>query len=91
LPFSSLLLLLALYSVRTYWLSFALHLLHPGASDSMAGSVLLMAVTWEFELRGKNNAISMASFMPFFVILLRAAISVPFDYIARFSCLYGNM
>jgi len=50
-----------------------------------------VVATWEFKLEGKNNAISMASFMPFFAILLRAAISVPSNYIARFLCLYGNI
>jgi len=51
----------------------------------------LVAVTREFKLRSKNNAISMGSFMPFFAISLRAAISMPFNYIVRFLCLHGNI
>ena len=62
-----------------------------GALDLIAGGILLVAVTWEFKLGGKNNVISMASFMLFFTILLRAAISVPSNYIARFLCLYGDI
>src|SRR5882724_7985473 len=91
LPSPSLLLPLALRDVGTCWLSFALRPSRPGASDSMAGGVLLMAATREFELGGENNATSTASFVPFFAISLRAAISVPSDRIARFSCLHGDM
>ena len=57
----------------------------------MAAGILLVAATQEFKLRGKNNTISTASFMPFFAISLRAAISVPFNYTTRFSCLYGDI
>jgi len=57
----------------------------------MADGILLVAATWEFKLEGKNNAISTASFVPFFAILLRAAISVPFNRIARFLYLYGDI
>jgi hypothetical protein len=57
----------------------------------IASGILLVAATWEFELGGENNAISTASFMPFFAILLRAVISVPFDCIIRFLYLHGDM
>jgi len=57
----------------------------------MASGVLLVVVTWEFKLEGKNNAISTASFILFFAILLKAVISVPFNYIARFLYLYGDI
>jgi hypothetical protein len=57
----------------------------------MANGVLLVAATQEFKLEGENNAISTASFIPFFAILLRAAISVPFNHIIRFLCLYSDI
>ena len=57
----------------------------------MAGGILLVAMTWEFKLGGENNVISMAFFVLFFVILLKAAISVPFDCIIRFLCLYSDI
>ena len=57
----------------------------------MAGGILLVAITWEFKLGGKNNAISMAFFIPFFAILLKAAISIPFDRIVRFLYLHGDI
>ena len=87
----SLLLPLALYSVRTYQLSFILYLLYLGALDLIASSILLVAVTWEFKLGGKNNTINTAFFMPLFTILLRAVISMPFDCIIRFLYLYSNI
>ena len=68
-----------------------LRLLRLGALDSMTGSILLVAATWKFELGGKNNATNTASFVPFFTILLRAAISVPSDCIVRFLCLYSDI
>ncbi len=61
------------------------------ALDLMAGSVLLVAITWEFKLGGKNNVISTASFIQFFVILLKAAINMPSNYIVRFLYLYGDI
>ena len=57
----------------------------------MASGVLLVAVTQEFKLGGKSNAISMASFIPFLTILLRAAISVPSNCIIKFLCLHSNI
>jgi hypothetical protein len=57
----------------------------------MASNILLVAATQEFKLRGENNAISTASFIPFFAILLRAAISVPFNCIIKFSYLYSDI
>jgi hypothetical protein len=62
-----------------------------GTLDLMAGSVLLMAVTQEFKLGGENNTTSTASFMPFFTISLRAAISVPFNCITKFLYLYSDI
>ena len=72
-------------------MSFILYLLRLGALDLIASGILLMAATWEFKLGGENNAISIAFFVLFFAILLRAAISVPFDRIAKFLYLYGNI
>ena len=77
--------------VGTCWLSFILRLSRLDALDLMAGGILLVVVTQEFKLGGKNNAMSMASFVPFFVISLKAAISMPFDCIMRFLCLYGDI
>ena len=57
----------------------------------MASGILLVAVTWEFELRGENNTINTAFFMLLFTILLKAVISVPSNYIIRFLYLYGNI
>ena len=57
----------------------------------MAGGVLLIAVTQEFELGGKNNAINTASFMLFFAILLKATISVPSNCIVRFLYLHSDI
>ena len=68
-----------------------LYLLRLGTLNSMAGSVLLVAATQEFKLGGENNAISIASFMLFFTILLKAVISRPSNYIVRFLCLYSNI
>jgi len=68
-----------------------LYLLRLGTLNSMAGSVLLVAATQEFKLGGENNAMSMASFVPFFAISLRAIINVPSNYIVRFLCLYNNI
>jgi len=62
-----------------------------GALDLIAGGILLVAATWEFKLGGKNNAISIASFVLFFAILLRAVISMPSNHIARFLCLYSDI
>ena len=91
LPSPSLLLLLALYGVGTCWLFFILYLSRLGALDLITGSVLLVVATQEFELGGKNNTISMASFVPLFAILLRAAISMPFNCIMRFLYLYSDI
>jgi len=91
LPSPNLLLPLALRGVKTYWLFFTLRLSRPGALNLMADGILLVAATREFKLGGKNNTISTASFMPFFAILLRAAISVPSNRIARFLCLHSNI
>jgi len=66
-------------------------LLRLGALDLIADGILLVVVTWEFELGGKNNAISTASFVPFFAISLRATISVPSNCIVRFLYLYGDI
>ena len=66
-------------------------LLYLGALDSMAGSILLVVVTREFKLGGKNNAISTASFVLFFAISLRAVINVPSNHITRFLYLYGDI
>jgi len=77
--------------VGTCWLSFILYLLCLGALDLIASNILLVAATWEFKLGGKNNVMSTASFMPFFIILLRAAINVPFNCIVRFLCFYSNI
>ena len=68
-----------------------LHLLRLGALDLIAGGILLVAATWEFKLGGENNTISMAFFVLFFAILLRAIINIPSDHIARFLCLYSNI
>ena len=82
---------LVLRGVRIYWLSFMLYLLRLGASDLMAGSILLIAATWEFKLGGENNAINTAFFMPLFAILLRTAINMPFNCIIRFLYLHSNI
>ena len=87
----SLLLPLALYSIKTYWLSFVLYLLCLGALDLIASGILLVVATQEFKLKGKSNTISIASFIPFLAISLRAVISIPSDHIIRFLCLYGNI
>ena len=62
-----------------------------GALDLIAGGILLVAITWEFELGGENNIISIASFIPLFTILLKAVISVPSNYIVRFLYLYSDI
>ena len=57
----------------------------------MAGGILLIVVTQEFKLGGKNNAINTASFILLFAILLRAVISMPSNYIIKFLYLYNNI
>jgi len=57
----------------------------------MASGILLVAATWEFKLEGESNAISIASFMLFCAISLRAAISVPSNRIVRFLYLHGDI
>jgi hypothetical protein len=68
-----------------------LYLLYLSASDLIASSILLVAATQEFKLRGKNNTTSTASFIPFFAISLRAVISVPSNYIIRFLYFYSDI
>ena len=57
----------------------------------IASGVLLIAVIWEFKLGGENNIINIAFFIPLFAILLKAIISVLFNYIVRFLCLYSDI
>ena len=57
----------------------------------MASGILLVVVTQEFKLGGKSNAINIAFLIPFVAISLRAAISVPFNYIIRFLYLHSNI
>ena len=89
--FFILLLPLALRGVRTYWLFFTLRPLCLGALDLMAGGILLVVVTWEFKLGGKNNTTNTAFFILLFAILLKAVISVPFNRIMRFLYLYSDI
>ena len=66
-----------------------LYLSRLGTLDLIASGILLVIATQEFKLRGKNNTISMASFVPLFAILLRAAISMPFNCIIKFLYLHS--